>query len=146
MDYFDLKSFMRTILFLALVMLVASCGDGRNAVSINGDKLYFDKTVSATKAATVLKWLQSVHHNWGEPKLDFQLSKQKGIYLFQYPVQIEGAENQEGNIQYIQTFADKMSADALDGEMVIVRLTDEDWEEEKRLVPSSFTVTTDSGK
>lgn len=137
---------MRIVLFALIVFICTSCGDRRNVVNINGDKLYFDNSVSAAKATKVLTWLQSIHHNWGEPRLDFQLSKQKGVYLFQYPVQIEDAENQEGNISYIQTFADKMSSGALDGEMVIVRLTDADWEQEKRMVPSSFRVTTDSGK
>ena len=124
-------------LFLAFLLFsLISCGSKKNSVSINDDKLYFDKSVSVDEAMTVLKWLQSINHNWGHPKLDFHLSKKNGSYLFQYPVQIEGAENQEGNISYMQTFADKMSSDALNGKPVIVRLTDDDWEKEKRLVTS----------
>jgi hypothetical protein len=125
-------------LLLAFVLLtLISCGSKKNSVRINDDRLYFDRSVSADEAMSVLKWLQSVNHNWGNPRLDFQLSKKNGVYLFQYPVQIRGAESQEGNISYIQTFADKMSSDALHGSPVIVRLTDDDWEQEKKLVTST---------
>jgi hypothetical protein len=127
---------MGRLLIALLLLTLTSCGSKKNSVSINGDKLYFDKSVSVVEAMTVLKWLQSINHNWGHPRLDFHLSRKNGSYLFQYPVQIEGAENQEGNTSYMQTFADKMSSDALNGKPVVVRLTDDDWEKEKKLVIS----------
>jgi hypothetical protein len=126
-----------TRLFFAFILLaLTSCSSNKNSVRINDDKLYFDKSVSSDEAMSVLKWLQSINHNWGSPRLDFHLSKKNGSYLFQYPVQIENAENEEGNISYMQTFADKMSSDALNGKPVVVRLTDDDWEKEKRIMTS----------
>jgi hypothetical protein len=136
---------MRSLLFGLIILAFTSCGNRKNSVSINDDKLYFDGSVSVKQAMTVLKWMQSVNHNWGHPKLDFHLSKENGIYLFQYPVQIENAESSEGNISYIQTFADKMSADALKGSPVIIRLTDEDWKTEKMKILSTPVVEVGKG-
>jgi predicted nucleotidyltransferase len=127
---------MRSLIFGLIVLALTSCGSKRNSVSINDDKLYFDKSVSVEEAMTVLKWMKSINHNWGYPRVDFHLSQKNGTYLFQYPVQIKNAENEEGNISYMQTFADKLSSDALNGKPVVVRLTDDDWEKEKRLVTS----------
>jgi hypothetical protein len=127
------------LLFLLCCLFLFSCGNNKgNYVSENSDKLYYKSPVTETEAKKTLTWLHAVNHNFGKPKASFGLKKRDGIYLFQYPVQIKDAESEEGNQRYVKTFAEKLSTNVLNGSVVEIRLTGEDWKETKRTISSKL--------
>lgn len=125
---------MRLLVLLCYLVLFSCANEKGNYVTEQGDKLFYKSPVTEAEAKKTLTWLHSVNHNFGEPKASFGLEKHDSIYLFQYPVQIKGAENEEGNQSYIKTFAEKLSADVLNRAHVQIRLTDEDWKETKKTI------------
>jgi len=124
---------LKTLALLSLVILTISCQpEFGKTVTDKGNKLYYVDPVTEAEAKTVLNWLHEVNHNFGEPPVPFQLSKSGNKYVFKYPVQIEGAENNEGNIGFIETFATKL-AERL-GAPVDVYLMDEELTTTKKII------------
>ena len=127
---------MRQITAFLLFLLISCKTEFGKVVEDRGNKLYYVKPVTEAEAKTVLNWLHKINHNFGEPGVPFQLSRQGAKYIFKYPVQIQGAENEAGNISYIETFAEKLSGEALNNAPVEVYLTDEDLKQTKKIIRS----------
>ena len=115
---------MKLLLSIVLVSLfVVSCNADNygKAVSDKGDKLYYTEPVTEAEAKDVLNWLHETNHNWGQPPVPFQLSKEGNKYVFKYSVQNE--ESIKDATGFIETFATKLS-ERLKGAPVDVQLMD----------------------
>ncbi len=127
---------MKTFLLLAVTFVLFSCGIGNDygkEVSDKGNKLYYVEPVTEAEAKDVLNWLHETNHNWGQPAVPFQLSKQENKYIFKYSVQ--NTETIEAATGFIETFATKLS-ERLKGAPVDVHLMDDKLEKTYKVISS----------
>jgi hypothetical protein len=125
---------MKTLLSLALVCLLVSCGHNHGkSVSDKGHKLYYVEPVTEAQAKDVLNWLHEIQHNFGQPQVPFQLSKKHNKYIFKY-ASMKDAEKDPGNIRYMEGFTSELSKRL--GAPVDVILTDEHLHANKKVISS----------
>ncbi len=126
---------MKSLITLAaFCILLLSCGNqyGKE-VSDKGDKLYYTAPVTEAEAKNVLDWLHETGHNWGQPPVPFQLSKEGNRYIFKYAVQNE--DMIEAATGFIESFATRLS-ERLNGASVDVYLMDAKLETRKKVISS----------
>jgi hypothetical protein len=127
---------MKLVSFLLLSILFVACNgnaDLGKVVTDKGDKLYYVEPVTEAEAKDVLNWLHETNHNWGQPPVPFQLSKQGNKYVFKYAVQNE--DMIESATGFIETFATKLS-ERLKGAPVDVHLMDAKLQTQKKVISS----------
>ncbi|MDQ3072407.1 MAG: hypothetical protein M3Q97_03965 [Bacteroidota bacterium] len=125
-----------SFVFALACFLFTACSDYGLKVESNGHTLYYLEPVTQQEAQNTLDYLHTINHNFSEPPLPFQLSKEDVRYVFKYPVQnkdqIEG-----GNLTYITNFGRHLSSEVFNGAPVDVHLMDETLDKTYKVVAYS---------